>query len=97
MKRSIMNLNNKKMKKILCKITSVEPNFEDYGEDFFTDYSMPKVGQNIIVERQEWYPFSVGGLDGESTVPRGGFLKDKNGNICERFLYYTTLEQVSIV
>ncbi len=85
------------MKNILCRITAVEPNFDDYGEDFFSDYEMPQVGQIVIVERPDWYLFSVGGKDGESTVPRGILPKDKNGIPSGRVLYYTRLEQISIV
>jgi len=84
------------MKKILCRITAVEPNFDDYGEDFFIDYEMPQVGQIIIVEREDWYPFAIGGNDGQSTVPRE-MLPNKKGLPCGRVLYYTRLEQISIV
>lgn len=59
---------------------------------------MPKVGDEVIIERDDWYPFSVGSFDGESTVPSiDALLRDVNGQECKRFLYYTRFEQISIL
>ena len=85
------------MKKILCKIVDVSPNVKNYGQEFFKDMPMPQVGSEEVCERQDWYPFEMGGKDGYSCLPPTNTFKDKNGNPCNKFLYYVTLEQIKIV
>ena len=84
------------MKKILCKVTEVKLNTDFYGSDFYDNYETPKVGDEIVVERQDWYPFKENGSDGEGTYPKHldqQAIDSGKSNI----LYYTKLEQLSII
>lgn len=85
------------MKKILCKIVDVSSNVENYGQEFFKDMPLPKLGSEEVREVQDWYPFEKGGKDGYGLLPPTNIFKDKDGNPCNKFLYYVTLEQIKIV
>jgi hypothetical protein len=85
------------MKKILCRVVDVSPNVKSYGEEFFKDIPMPHAGSEELREVQDWYPFENGGKDGYSFLPPTNKFRGKDGNFCNKFLYYVTLEQIEIV
>jgi hypothetical protein len=85
------------MKKILCRVVEVSANIENYGQEFFKDIPIPRAGSEEVREMQDWYPFEKGGKDGYSVLPHTNTLKDKDGNFCNKYLYYVALEQIEIV
>lgn len=80
-------------KKILCKIVDVQLNLLNYDHNTFANIDMPTVGDNVLVEREFWYPFKVGSLDNESILPRIA-LKNKQGLASKEWLYTIYLQQM---
>ena len=85
------------MKNILCEITAVRLNNEDYDQSVFNAIHVPKVCNLITAIRLDDYPFEVGGKDGYGQMPPTGKYKDKNGKTCNRFLYYVELKQIKLL
>ena len=85
------------MKNILCEITAVRLNNEDYDQSVFNAIHVPKVGNLITAIRLDDYPFEVGSKDGYSQMPPTDRYKDKNSKTCNRFLYYVELKQIKLL
>jgi hypothetical protein len=82
------------MKTVMCRVLSVDLNTEFYDDEPISLFNPPSPGNIVQVAREDWYPFEVGGKDGEGSMPQKP-IPDKNGELCGKWIYYTHLEQIS--